>query len=111
MKTPSSATFADDTTALYRARIRAEEVDRESLIAEQARLQEFINGPDFIEGTSWNPSSCASRVVGSTAGDAERFVLLASFESRAPVAGVAVDAQGVVAAASWDGIASLFDLP
>lgn len=107
----AAAAAADDTSALYRARIRAEEVDRERLLAEQSRLKEFINGPDFTEETPWNPSSCANRVEGGTAGDAEHFVLLASFESQAPVAGVTVNAEGIVAAASWDGRVSLFDLP
>jgi len=53
---------------------------------------------------------CSDPVIGDQgAADVERFLLLSSFPRAAPVAGIAVNSEEVVVAASWDGRAQLFD--
>lgn len=104
---------AEDNAALFRARITSEEAEQRRLLVELKRLQHEVEGlADAGVPVATLPAGCSEPVLGDPGTiDTERFVLLVAFHHTAPVAGVAVNEQGVVATAAWDGHAPLFDLP
>lgn len=112
---PAIASWSDDQAALCRARIAAAERERAQLLDEQKQLQQFLDGfgeiaADFPAcSTAVSHGNVAQQAADSVLAE-EQFVLLHAERMSAPVADVSTNAQGIVAAATWDGNVPLFDL-
>lgn len=109
---------AEDSAALLRARLAGVEAERRQLLLELERLRQKAGAPPAAGAApGLGPAGYSEPLVLAGADgregspDPERFVLIVSFEHCAPVAGITVNSESIVAAAAWDGHVPFFDLP
>jgi len=100
-----------DKAALLRARISAEEEEQKRLLAECVKLQQEVEMGASKTVGAFCPAGCSEIVPRGTDSSDERFALLVAFQHHAPMSGVAVSKEDIVAAASWGGSALFFDMP
>lgn len=99
----------EDTSAVVRLRLATEEADKRLLTEELRRLREQAEAqPPALGPLRPGCLELADSSIGGAGGALE---LLAAFQRDAPVGGLAMNSQGLVAAAAWDGTVQLFNLP
>ncbi|CAK0819124.1 unnamed protein product, partial [Prorocentrum cordatum] len=103
---PSRGICSEDNAALLDGRISAQHTETRLLLAQYEDLRQH----DAVTLEAL-PAGCSEPADAAAGAEPERFTLLASFQHSAPIAAVAVSTDDVVATASWDGLATFFDIP